>query len=57
MINHNMLRAAQNKALIARFIGDSAMWMEANEEMKKAAGMPWYRGNVMQHGGGNGQAI
>lgn len=23
MINHNMLRAAQNKALIARFIGDS----------------------------------
>lgn len=46
MINHNMLRAAQNKALIARFIGDSVMWMEANEEMKKAAGMPWYRGNV-----------
>ncbi|HGA5426886.1 TPA: host cell division inhibitory peptide Kil, partial [Salmonella enterica subsp. enterica serovar Brunei] len=29
MINHNMLRAAQNKALIARFIGDSVMWMSA----------------------------
>ena len=33
-INHQMLRAAQNKAVIARFIGDSKMWLEANKAMK-----------------------
>ena len=48
-INHKLLIQAQQKARAARQNGDGAKWMEANEEMKKAAGMPWYRGNV---GGG-----
>ena len=56
-INHKLLIQAQQKARAARQNGDGAKWMEANEEMKRAAGMPWYRGNVMQHGGGNGQAF
>lgn len=43
MINHLALRAAQNKAVIARFIGDGAMWMQANAEMKAACGYPLYR--------------
>ncbi|EMX0766956.1 host cell division inhibitory peptide Kil [Citrobacter freundii] len=43
MINHNILRAAQNKALIARFIGDSVMWMSAYNDMKAAIGFPWHR--------------
>lgn len=43
MINHNMLRAAQNKALIARFIGDSVMRMSAYNDMKAAIGFPWHR--------------
>ena len=51
MINHHLLRAAQSKAAIALFIGDGAMWMAAYEEMKRAAGMPWYRGNSNQRGG------
>ena len=38
-----MLRAAQNKAVIARFIGDSKMWLEANKAMKSAINIPWYR--------------
>lgn len=42
MINHNALRAAQNKAVIARFIGDGEMWQQANEEMKVACGYPLY---------------
>ncbi|EES3895051.1 host cell division inhibitory peptide Kil [Escherichia coli] len=42
-INHQMLRAAQNKAVIARFIGDSKMWIEANKAMKSAINLPWYR--------------
>ncbi|EEC7793332.1 host cell division inhibitory peptide Kil [Escherichia coli] len=41
-INHQMLRAAQNKAVIARFIGDSKMF-EANKAMKSAINLPWYR--------------
>lgn len=44
MINHLALREAQNKAAIARFIGDGKMWLEANEQMKKACGHPLYRG-------------
>ncbi|HEA9019331.1 TPA: host cell division inhibitory peptide Kil, partial [Escherichia coli] len=28
---------------IARFIGDSKMWLEANKEMKLAINLPWYR--------------
>jgi len=43
MINHNALRAAQNKAVIARFIGDGEMWKQANEAMKIACGYPLYR--------------
>ncbi|EID5174438.1 host cell division inhibitory peptide Kil [Salmonella enterica] len=42
-INHNKLRAAQNKALIARFIGDAFMWMQAGKQMKEACGYPLYR--------------
>ncbi|HCC2947457.1 TPA: host cell division inhibitory peptide Kil [Klebsiella pneumoniae] len=42
-IDHTLLRLAQIKARIARKNGDGAKWMEANEEMKAAAGMPWYR--------------
>lgn len=50
-INHPLLRLAQQKARDARQNGDGAKWMEANEEMKRAAGMPWYRGNSNQRGG------
>ncbi|EIJ2797901.1 host cell division inhibitory peptide Kil [Escherichia coli] len=42
-INQQMLRAAQNKAVIASFIGDSKMWLEANKAMKSAINLPWYR--------------
>ncbi|EJO2705758.1 host cell division inhibitory peptide Kil [Salmonella enterica] len=42
-INHNKLRAAQNKSLIARFIGDACMWMQAGRQMKEACGYPLYR--------------
>ncbi|EAO5737901.1 host cell division inhibitory peptide Kil [Salmonella enterica] len=42
-INHNKLRSAQNKALIARFIGDACMWMQAGRQMKEACGYPLYR--------------
>ena len=45
MINHLALRAAQNKAVIARFIGDGEMWQQANKAMKKACGYPLYRRN------------
>lgn len=42
-INHNALRAAQNKAVIARFLGMADMLLQANEQMKAAVNMPWYR--------------
>lgn len=42
-VNHNALRAAQNKAVIARFLGRADMWLEANQQMKAAVNMPWYR--------------
>lgn len=45
-INHEKLKLAQRKARLARLLGDGLKWMEANEEMKIAAGMPWYRGRV-----------
>ncbi|MFG6654973.1 host cell division inhibitory peptide Kil [Scandinavium sp. M-37] len=48
-INHPLLRKAQEKARTARQNRDGAKWMEANEEMKKAAGMPWYRGRTTTH--------
>lgn len=47
-INHQLLRMAQQKARDAKAQRNGAKWMEANEEMKKAAGMPWYRGNSNQ---------
>jgi len=37
------LQAAQNKAVIARGIGDGDMWMSAYNDMKKAIGYPWHR--------------
>lgn len=43
MINHKMLRAAQSKAAIARYLGDGSMWMSAYNDMKAAIGFPWYR--------------
>lgn len=46
MINHNLMRAAQSKAAIAIFLRDGNMWIEATEQMKAAAGMPWYRRNI-----------
>lgn len=42
-INHNKLKAAQSKAVIARFLGDGRMWKEAHEAMKTAINHPWYR--------------
>lgn len=50
-INHQLLRMAQQKARDAREQRNGVKWMEANEEMKRAAGMPWYRGNSNQRGG------
>lgn len=43
MVNKKELMAAQNKAVIARFIGDGEMWQQANEQMKAACGYPLYR--------------
>ena len=40
------LRAAQNKAVIARGIGDGVMWMSAYNDMKAAIGYPWHRRSV-----------
>jgi len=42
-INHAALKAAQNKAVIARYLGDGAMWMSAYEQIRKAVNIPWYR--------------
>lgn len=42
-INHNKLKAAQSKAVIARYLGDSQMWQQASEEMKSAINHPWFR--------------
>ncbi|MBJ9866302.1 host cell division inhibitory peptide Kil [Citrobacter amalonaticus] len=44
-INHNKLKAAQSKAVIARFLGDGRMWKQANDAMKSAINLPWYRRN------------
>ncbi|EED3074859.1 host cell division inhibitory peptide Kil [Salmonella enterica subsp. enterica serovar Enteritidis] len=55
-INHQLLRMAQKKARDAKSQRNGAKWMEANEEMKRAAGMPWYRGNSNQSvGDSNGR--
>ena len=42
-VNHAALQAAQSKAVIARFLGNAVMWLQANEQMKSAMNMPWYR--------------
>lgn len=42
-INHKALKAAQNKAVIARYLGDGRMWMSAYEQMRAAVNLPWYR--------------
>ncbi len=42
-IDHNKLKAAQSKAVIARYLGDGRMWLQASEEMKSAINHPWYR--------------
>jgi hypothetical protein len=42
-VNHSALKAAQSKAVIARFLGDGRMWQEAHEAIKTAINMPWYR--------------
>lgn len=42
-INHNKLKAAQSKAVIARFLGDAYMWMQAVKQMKEACNYPLYR--------------
>ena len=47
-INHQLLRMAQQKARDAIAQRNGIKWME---EMKRAAGMPWYRGNSNQRGG------
>ncbi|NIG74989.1 host cell division inhibitory peptide Kil [Klebsiella sp. Ap-873] len=43
IINHHKLKAAQSKAVIARYLGDSQMWQQACEAMKSAINHPWYR--------------
>lgn len=43
VINHSLLKAAQSKAVIARYLGDGRMWKEAHEAMKSAINLPWYR--------------
>ncbi|MCD0236438.1 host cell division inhibitory peptide Kil [Enterobacter kobei] len=43
VINQSLLKAAQSKAVIARYLGDGRMWKEAHEAMKSAINLPWYR--------------
>lgn len=43
-INNQLLRLAQQKVRDAKAQRNGAKRMEANEEMNRAAGMPWYRG-------------
>lgn len=43
VINHSLLKAAQSKAVIARYLGDGRMWQEAHEAMKTAINHSWYR--------------
>ncbi|EFB3040019.1 host cell division inhibitory peptide Kil [Escherichia coli] len=37
------MASTPHKAVIARFIGDSKMWLEANKAMKSAINLPCYR--------------
>jgi hypothetical protein len=36
-------QSSQSKAVIARYLGNAQMWLQANEQMKSAVGIPWYR--------------
>lgn len=40
MINHLALRAAQNKLVIAKFLGDGDMWKQAMDAARDACGFP-----------------
>lgn len=40
MINQISLRAAQNKLVIAKFLGDDEMWKEAMNAARDACGVP-----------------
>lgn len=40
MINQIALRAAQNKLVIARFIGDGEMWKQAMNAARDACSVP-----------------
>lgn len=40
MINQLALRAAQNKLVIANFLGDGEMWKEAMTAAREACGVP-----------------
>lgn len=40
MINQIALRAAQNKIVIARFLGDGEMWKEAMNAARDACDVP-----------------
>lgn len=40
MINQIALRAAQNKLIIAKFLGNGAMWKEAMSAAREACGVP-----------------
>lgn len=41
MINQLALRAAQNKLIIAKFLGDGEMWNEAMNAARDACGVPY----------------
>ncbi|MGP6135242.1 host cell division inhibitory peptide Kil [Enterobacter chuandaensis] len=43
VINHSALKAAQSKAVIARYLGDEVMFKQANIQMREAFGLPLYR--------------
>jgi len=49
MINQNALRAAQTKAVIARFIGDGEMWQQAREQAQAACGYPLHKVSKNAH--------
>ncbi|QLS67810.1 host cell division inhibitory peptide Kil [Citrobacter sp. RHBSTW-00881] len=38
IVDLNKVRAAQNKIVIARFLGDELMWTKAVEEYRQATG-------------------
>ena len=44
--NHQKLIAAQSKAVIAAYLGDEKMWIEAHQAAKEAINHPWYRRGI-----------